>query len=74
MATPMTDREVEAVVSELSRTDAARAAVPPIFCQNWATARALLKLIGASSSSWVKLAVSVVLQIGDALYKKCPSG
>ena len=62
--------DVQAVVKE-----AAKAGVPDLFCQAWPTVKKVLRGLAASvSNPFVKLAIGIVLQIGNALYKTyCPA-
>jgi len=38
-----------------------------MFCRSWPVVKKVLKFIGSSSNSWVKLAVQVVQMVGNAL-------
>ena len=63
--------DVDAVVAELDRDQ--RGAVPDLFCQHWPKARTILKYFGTSGNCIVKLACSILLNVGNALAKQCPT-
>jgi len=72
----LTKREVADIVAELSisvQPEGVEAkATPSLFCKGWPIARPVIESLGYTSNWLVKMAVTVVLQIGEALFAKCP--
>ena len=64
----LSEKHLADTVKELSTAGAP----PALFCKSWPTVKQVLKMLANASSPWVKLAVSIVLQLGNALAKKCP--
>ena len=68
----LTEDELGYVLEELTMDTPEAVSAGSLFCANWPKAKAILKLIGGVSNSWVKVCVSIILQIGNALASQCP--
>ena len=68
MAGPLSQTEAVTACNGIATADGRP---PAVFCSYWPIAKRVLKALAKSESVWVRMAVRIVIQVGNVLHTQC---